>query len=280
MNSRNFRKMEQVTELNSFTPVKKKKAASFEEPSAEEISAVKTQSYVCWLLLLPFGGFLILLMMLKGYRIKNIRETRAQFRKIIEEKGDRPLLLCSNHLTFIDSALIIWGLASNFWFMRNYRVFPWNLPAGDFFKKKLKYHITLYLTKCIFIHRDGSSEHKSAILGLCRFLLKRGHTVLVFPEGQRSRKGYFDAENVTLGAGRLVASLENAQVLCLHLRSPQQTGFSNYPPTGSKFTLSMRVIEPRSEKRGKEGYIDISRQVAGTIKQMETAFFAANGING
>lgn len=257
----------------------KKKAMTFEEPSAEEISAVRTQSYVCWLLLLPFGGFLILLMMLKGYRIKNIRETRAQFRKIIAENNGRPLLLCSNHLTFIDSALIIWGLASNFWWMRNYKVFPWNLPAGDFFKKKLKYHLTLYLTKCIFIHRDGTSEHKSAILGLCRFLLKRGHTVLVFPEGQRSRKGLFDAENVTLGAGRLVSSLENSRVLCLHLRSDKQKTFSNYPPSDSKFTLSMQVIEPASEKSGKEGYIDISHQIARTIKQMEAEFFAANGNN-
>ena len=271
--------MQQVTQLESFTPVKKKKVSSFEEPSAEEISAVRTQSYVCWLILLPFGGFLILLMMLKGYRIKNIREARAQFKKIIAEKGDKPLLLCSNHLTFIDSALIIWGLASNFWFLRNYKVFPWNLPAGDFFKKKLKYHVTLYLTKCIFIHRDGTSEHKSAILGLCRFLLKRGHTVLVFPEGQRSRTGLFDAGKVTLGAGRLVASMENAQVLCLHLRSPKQKTFSNYPPTGADFTLSMKLIEPRSDKRGKEGYIDISKQIAGTIAQMEADFFAANGIN-
>lgn len=271
--------MQQVTQLNSFAPVKKK-AASFEDPSAEEISAVKLQSYVCWLILLPFGGFLIMLMLLKGYRIKNIRESRAAFRKIIEEKGDRPLLLCSNHLTFIDSALIIWGLASNFWFIRNYKVFPWNLPAGDFFKKKLKYHVTLYLTKCIFIHRDGTSEHKSAILGLCRFLLKRGHTVLVFPEGQRSRKGFFDAENLTLGAGRLISSLDNARVLCLHLRSDKQKTFSNYPPSGSKFMLSMKVIEPQTDKRGKEGYIDISQQIAGTIKQMETEFLAANKIDG
>jgi hypothetical protein len=270
--------MQQVTQLNGFTPAKKR-SASFEEPSSEEISAVKIQSYVCWLLLLPFGGFLILLMLLNGYRIKNIRETRVAFKKIVAENAGRPLLLCSNHLTFIDSALIIWGLASNWWFMRNYRVFPWNLPAGDFFKKKLKYHLTLYLTKCIFIHRDGTGEHKNAILGLCRFLLKRGHTVLVFPEGQRSRKGYFDAENITLGAGRLVSSLENPSVLCLHLRSDKQKAFSNYPPRGAKFTLSMRVIEPATEKAGKEGYIDISRQIAGTIKQMEAEFFAANGIS-
>jgi hypothetical protein len=270
--------MQHVTKLSNFTPVKKR-SASFEEPSEQEISAVRVQSYVCWLLLLPFGGFLILMMMLQGYRIRNIRESRAAFKKIVAENQGRPLLLCSNHLTFIDSALIIWGLASNWWFVRNYKVFPWNLPAGDFFKKKLKYHLTLYLTKCIFIHRDGTGEHKNAILGLCRFLLKRGHTVLVFPEGQRSRKGYFDAENITLGAGRLVSSLENPRVLCLHLRSDKQTSFSNYPPRDAKFTLSMRVIEPATEKPGKEGYIDISRQIAGTIKQMETEFFAANGIS-
>jgi hypothetical protein len=265
--------------LDSFNRVNQRRSVSFEEPSSEELSAVKLQSVVCWLLLLPFGGFLILLMIFKGYRIKNIRETRANFIKIAAENNGRPLLMCSNHLTFIDSALIIWALASNFWYVRNYDFFPWNLPAGDFFKKKLKYHITLYLMKCIFIHRDGTSEHKSAILGQCRYLLKRGNSILVFPEGQRSRKGYFDAENITLGAGRLVASFTDARVLCLYLRSPKQETFSNYPPAGSHFTLSMKLIEPRSDRQGKEAAIDITQQITSTIQSLEADFFAVNKID-
>jgi hypothetical protein len=113
----------------------------------------------------------------------------------------------------------------------------------------------------------------------CRYLLKQRNTILVFPEGQRSRKGHFDAENMTLGAGRLVASFNNARVLCLYLRSPKQETFSNYPPAGSHFTLSMKLIEPHSDRQGKEAAIDITQQISNTIQSLEADFFSANKID-
>lgn len=249
-----------------------------DSPSRQELRGLRIQTVVCWFMLLPFGGFLVLLLRAKGYRIKDRAAIRGQFAELIGA-NDRPLLLCSNHLTFIDSALIIWALGSNWWYLRHYRAFTWNLPAGDFFKKKLKYHVTLYLMKCVFIHRDGSSEHKNGVLNVCRYLLRRGQTVLIFPEGQRSRTGRFDAENLTLGASRLVTALPECRVLCLHLRSEKQTSFSNYPPTGAEFELRMRLIEPRTEKLGKEAYLDVTRQIGETIAGIETEFFAAQGTN-
>jgi 1-acyl-sn-glycerol-3-phosphate acyltransferase len=267
--------MQEVKEIPNFNP-KARLLSRLDQPDAKTISRTRLQSFICRLLLLPLGGLLVLMMRASGYSIENIHEIRKQYREIWEKKEkDSPLIICANHLTFIDSALIIWALAPNFWYLFNYKAFTWNLPAGDFFKKKFIYHITLYLTKCIFIHRDGTNEHKNDVLRLCRYLLLQGNVVLIFPEGQRSRKGFFDSEKITAGVGKIIYSLENARVLCIHLRGDKQKSFSNYPPRGSHFKMSMKLIEPHTEKRGKAAYNEIVGQIAGAIKQFENEYFAA-----
>lgn len=249
------------------------------EPPIWQIEKVRFQANVCRTLLLPFGGLLILLMKyFRGYKIENMREIRQQFRQIWEEKqrNHSPLIICANHLTFIDSALIIWALASNFWYLFNYKAFTWNLPAGDFFKQKLHYHLTLYLTKCIFLDRKGTPAHKNAVLNLCRYLLEKGNIVLIFPEGQRSRTGVFENERLRFGVGKIITSLENAQVLCLYLRGDKQESFSNYPPKNSHFKLKMKLITPTvsGEISKKSASIEVIKEIGATIKEMENEFFA------
>lgn len=252
-----------------------------ETPPLWQIKKVRLQSLVCQTLLLPFGGILILLMKyFRGYSIENMQEIRREFKEIWAEKQrtKKPLIICANHLTFIDSALIIWALASNVWYVFNYDAFTWNLPAGDFFKKKLRYHATLYLTKCIFLDRQGSSAHKNAVLNLCRYLLEKGNVVLIFPEGQRSRTGIFDNERLRFGVGKIISSLENTQVLCIYLRSASQETFSNYPPKNSTFKLKMRLIEPKVNKEEKKkSSIEAVGEIGAAIKQMEEEFFAETG---
>lgn len=248
-----------------------------EEPPIWQIEKTRLQATICRLLLLPFGGILMLLMKyFRGYTIKDMAEIRAEFRRIWEEKErtKTPLLICANHLTFIDSALIIWALASNFWYLFNYRAFTWNLPAGDFFKKKLRYHLTLYLTKCIFLDRKGTPAHKNAVLNLCRYLLEKGNVVLIFPEGQRSRTGTFDHERLRFGVGKIMTSLENARVLCIYLRGDKQENYSNYPPKNSVFDLKMKLIEPNAQGLPKkQASVEIVKQIGATIKQMENDYF-------
>lgn len=252
-----------------------------DEPPAWQIEKANLQALVCHILLLPFCTVLLLLMKyFRGYTIENMAETRFRFRQIWEEKErtGKPLLICANHLTFIDSALIIWALASNWWYLFNYKAFTWNLPAGDFFKKKLHYHLTLYLTKCIFLDRKGSSAHKNAVLNLCRYLLEKGNVVLIFPEGQRSRTGVFDEERLRFGVGKIAASLENAQILCIYLRGDKQENYSNYPPKNSRFDLQMKLIEPKIESLPKkQASVEIVKQIGATIKAMENQYFAKNG---
>src|SRR5688572_12317933 len=108
-------------------------------PDAKALGALTLQRAMARLFLIPFGGLLIVMMRLRGYRIEDIKALRKQFREITKEK--KPLLICANHLTFIDSALLIWAFSSNFGYTFSFRRFPWNLPAGDFFKKKFHFRV-------------------------------------------------------------------------------------------------------------------------------------------
>lgn len=259
------------------------KSGGVDDPPLWQIEKTRFQSNLCRLLLLPLGGMLIVLMKyLRGYRIEDMKAVRAEFQKIWQEKqrSGRPLLICANHLTFIDSAIIIWALASNWWYVFNYKAFSWNVPAGDFFKKKVHYHAVLYLTKCIFIDRKGSPAHKNAVLNLCRYLLAKGNIVLIFPEGQRSRSGKFEMNSLRFGAGKIISALGNADVLCIHLRSPQQKSFSNYPPKGARFQLRMRKITPVIEGLTRKlAGIEATKQIGAEIEAMEREFFAASPSN-
>ena len=271
----NIRRAEALIRVIQGSNVKK----GVEDPPIWQIEKTRLQANVCRLLLIPFGGILILLMKyFRGYRIEDITKIRNQFKEIWDEKNrtKMPLIICANHLTFIDSALIIWALSSNFRYLFDYKAFTWNLPAGDFFKKKLHYHLILYLTKCIFLDRKGSLAHKNAVLNLCRYLLEKGDVVLIFPEGQRSRTGFFENERLRFGVGKIVTSLENAKVLCIYLRSDKQETFSNYPPKNSRFNLQMKLITPTisSEISKKRASIEVVKEIGAAIKEMEKEFFA------
>jgi len=256
--------------------------AKVDDPPLWQVEKTRFQANLCRVLLLPLGGVLILLMKhLRGYRIENMRAIREEFRRIWSDKqrSGRPLLICANHLTFVDSAIIIWALASNWWYVFNYKSFAWNLPAGDFFKKKLHYHAVLYLTKCIFIDRKGTAAHKNDVLNLCRYLLAKGNVVLIFPEGQRSREGHFVADRLRFGTGKIIASLGNADVLCVYLRSPQQDVFSNYPPKNSHFTMKMKLITPSVEGTSKkQASISAVKELGAAIEQMENEFFTEQSL--
>lgn len=254
-----------------------------DDPPAWQIEKTRFQANLCRILLLPVGGMSVFAMKYLGrYRVENMRAIRREFKKIWREKeeGGWPLIICSNHLTFIDSAVIIWALASNFWYFFNYKAFTWNVPAGDFFKKKLHYHAILYLTKCIFIDRKGSPAHKNAVLNLCRYLLAKGNVVLIFPEGQRSRDGRFSADRLRFGTGKILTSLKDARVLCVYLRSPLQQTFSNYPPKGSRFHLNMQLIRPSVDGPSKkQASVAAVREIGTVIQRMEAEFFATTANN-
>jgi 1-acyl-sn-glycerol-3-phosphate acyltransferase len=247
-------------------------APLFIAPSDSLVQYTKRQMLLGHIFLIPFCYLIALMMRYVGcYQIENMEELRKQFKVIA--KNNSPLIIASNHLTFIDSTLIIWAMASNFWYFFNYRYFSWNLPAGDVFKKKWYFRIVAYLGKCIFIHRDGTKEHKDEIISLAHDLVKEGEILTIFPEGRRSRSGRFDVDHITFGVGKIIQSLGECNVLCLYIRGDKQAGHSNYPPRGSKFRPLIKLIKVKANSENRRAYLEIGVEIAKNIKELENKYF-------
>lgn len=234
---------------------------------------INLQKVVGLATLIPFCyGIIFIFKFIMKYKIENKVAIRKQFQEIIKEK--KPLIICANHLTFIDSCLVIWALAPNYWYQFNYKYFSWNLPAGDFFRKKRRYRIIAFLSKCIFIHRDASSSHHNEILNICKELLLKGEIVTIFPEGKRSRSGVFDTSKLTYGVGKIIQSVPECRVLCVYVRGDKQESFSNYPLKNSNFYMELKCITPKTNLEGRDGCGQIVNQIAQTIKAQEDKYFS------
>lgn len=213
-----------------------------------------------------------------GWKIENVRELRRQFKEIAAVDG--PLMICPNHLTFVDSALLIWAFGSNSYYLSNFHRFSWNLPAGDFFKKKAIYRFVAAVSKCIFIHRDGSKEHKDSVMKLTRHLLEAGEVVTVFPEGKRSRSGRVELEQLTHGVGKMITEMGGCRVLCVYIRGDKQDKHSNYPAKGSTFSVEMELHDIKPRQKGRDGYHEIMMRIGQSLKGMEDKYFAKHGTRG
>ncbi len=237
------------------------------------VERLKFQRIINFLVLMPFcGGIILIFKYIMRYKINEMNSIRKQFKEMT--KNDNPIIICSNHLTFIDSCLIIWALAPLIWYQFNFNYFSWNLPAGDFFGKKKRYRLIALLCKCIFIHRDASPNHHNEILDICKKLLIRGEIVTIFPEGKRSRTGNFDPNQLTYGVGKIIQCVPKCRVLCVYIRGDKQESYSNYPIKGSSFYMKMETITPQTALTGKEGCSEIVNQIAQTIKKQEELYFS------
>lgn len=228
---------------------------------------------LCFLMLVPLYYVCTWVMKIRGgFVIENLSEHRRRYQEIAKEPG--PLIICANHLTFIDSALILWTFGGGFWYLRNFARYSWNLPAGDFFKRKAFHRFMGTIAKCIFVYRNGSKAHKDSVIELCTHLVRAGEVVTVFPEGRRSRTGRFDPDALAHGVGKMVAGLGGScRVLCVYLRGDKQDTYSNYPQRGSRFHVSTELIHVRTAKQGREGYAEVVSPIGRTLKAMEDRYF-------
>lgn len=234
----------------------------------------RSQRAVGWLLA-PFWFPLasLFLRLRFGCRIENISASRQIYRKIRSE-SDRPLLICANHLTLVDSFFIAQALSPNWRFLLDFDSVPWNTPEEVNFANTRFNHALVYIAKCVPIRRGGKREDIREVLSRIEYLLGRGEVAVLFPEGGRSRTGRIDPDSAGWGVGRLVAQVKGCRVLCVYMRGDAQETFGAYPMRGDRLRVSMALIEPKSDARGVRKTRDLSMQIMAQLAQMEADYFA------
>lgn len=247
------------------------KAPTVKEPY---FFSVLWQRFIDWIFF-PLLSFILILVMkfYAGYKVKDLSKVRKKYKEICKIRGNRPLLICPNHLTMIDSVVLEWAFGSPLWYWLHFRNFPWNIPAVENFKTNYTSRTITYLGKCIPIDRKGGKEHTEYIMSQVEFLLKRGDAFLIFPEGTRSRSGKFELENITYGVGKLIQNLPGIYVLCVYLRGKGQKTYSNFPAKNEEFYIDMCLIEPKTNLIGMRGQRDLALQVGKEIHRMEMEYF-------
>ena len=210
---------------------------------------------------------------LMGYRFRDLRAFRRQCLGHFS-RHDGGWLICANHLTLIDSAFIAFAMLPWWRYLLHYRWLPWNLPERRNFNRNPFDTALCYLMKCIPITRGGDREEVRRTLETCDRLLDTGHSILVFPEGGRSRTGRIDVENFAYGVGRFVKNLDRMKILCIYLRGDRQETWSACPKPGDTFSMAVEVFEPeRLEYNGLKAQRDYAGQIVRKLSRMEERYF-------
>ncbi|MBP7766375.1 MAG: 1-acyl-sn-glycerol-3-phosphate acyltransferase [Syntrophaceae bacterium] len=208
------------------------------------------------------------------YRIRNLRDIRRQCAAAFAAHRG-PWLICANHLTMIDSFILSYAAFSFGRHFTAYKKLPWNLPERRNFQSNLFLAVLCYLSKCIPVDRGGSREKMKRVLEQCVYLLGHGHTIMIFPEGGRSRTGRVDRNNFSYGVGRFIQEVENCKVLCIYLRGDRQHKYSLIPAWGDTFDARVEVLEPAPTGReGLRAQREYAAQIIDRLAQMEEKYFA------
>jgi hypothetical protein len=213
------------------------------------------------------------MLVVRRYRICDIRAVRHELREHIDSV-DAPILICANHLTWIDSLLIQWALASSIDMLMGRGPLTWNLPEQTNFYARRWMRLGCFVGQCIPILRGGDREAQHAILEKVSGLLDVGEVVVLFPEGGRARSGRVELDAITYGAGRIVHAVEDCRVLCIYLRGDRQQSSTVLPARGDSFSVCASLLKPTTEHRGLRAARDISRQIGLQLIQLEAKYHA------
>jgi hypothetical protein len=209
-----------------------------------------------------------------GWRVETEERlaARDEYRRLRTE-SKAPILICANHLTMFDSFVIGWALGHDRDYLRDFGALPWNTPERVHFASNWWKRILAYLYKCVPVTRGSDRTEVAKVLAKVRWLLARGQVALVFPEGGRSRSGRVEVESAAYGVGRIVNSLPGCRVLCVYLRGEGQETYTDLPRRGERFRLQVACIEPKSDRGGLRGSLDVARQITARLAEQERRHF-------
>lgn len=207
-----------------------------------------------------------------GWRIEDAEPLRRLYARLRRET-DGPLLVCANHLTLVDSFLVARALGSPLFFLRDFDGLPWNVPERANFATSRWSRLAIYLMKCVPISRGSARREVARVLARVGALLEAGQVVLLFPEGGRGRGDRVRVDDAAHGVGRIVASSAGCRVLCVYLRGEGQTRWSDFPRRGERFHVRAELLEPKTDRHGLRGSLDLSRQILLKLAELERRHF-------
>ena len=221
------------------------------------------------------GPLIFLAVRLRGYRIRDLERIRSEVSRL-QKEHEGPWIICPNHLTMIDSVLISIGMASLWAHVLRFKRVPWNLPERDNFQRNLFLAVLCYLAKCLPVNRGGSREELQRLFEKCRHVLGWRQSLMVFPEGGRSRTGRVDREGFSYGVGRFLDECPGCKILLIYLRGDGQEAFGTLPRLGERFTMTVEVFDPgKMDGAGLRIQREYARRIIERLAGMEEEYFAS-----
>ncbi|MES2744974.1 MAG: 1-acyl-sn-glycerol-3-phosphate acyltransferase [Bdellovibrionota bacterium] len=221
-----------------------------------------------------FGPILVFfLKFLRFYRSPNRAVVRRRIRELVEKHPRRPLLICANHLTMIDSLLLTWLLFDFRLLVKHFSYFPWNVPELANFGQSYIMRSLCYLGKCVYLERAGSVASKRLVWEKISYLNRLGESLCVFPEGGRSRTGNLDREAAMYGVGQLVQSNPRSLVLAVYLRGKNQKTYGFWPRLGDKIWIDWTEVKCEIAE-GRKAQRDITMQIFDSLEDLERKYHA------
>ena len=208
------------------------------------------------------------------WRLDGSEEVRRDYARIRSE-SDAPVLICANHLTMLDSFAVGWALGGTSTYLRHFNWLPWNTPEEVNFASTWWKRALVYLLKCVPVKRGSDRAEVGKMLEKIGLLLQEGESVLIFPEGGRSRTGRVDEEAAAYGVGRLVSQVPGCRVFCVYLRGRGQETWTDTPARGEVFDVYSSELTPKTDHKGLRGSVEISQQIVGRLAEMERTHFEA-----
>ncbi len=224
-----------------------------------------------------FGVSQLLLRGFLGYRMENLKAFRAKIRSLLARQ-EGPVILCPNHLTMIDSLLLIWAMTPAWKAISKPRHFPWNTPEKKNFYHNAVLRFFCYIGKCLPVVRQGPPQQTKILMTKLKALLAKGQSLMMFPEGTRSVSGRVDTKNFAYGIGKIIDDLRQdglkPQVLCLYMRGRKQEGKSTVPRRGDRFFIDAELVDPHTPHSGLRAARDLATQIVQRLAGMEQAYFS------
>lgn len=217
-------------------------------------------------LLIVYGVFYGLL----RCRIRNLAMLRKQFAEIVKTHQGKPILICPNHLTWVDSVIFQIAVLPPWKVFTNYRQVPWHVLDP------INLPYLCPVIKTMPIERMGDRKRVELVKEKISYLIRKGDLVVIFPEGARSDTGRVNVEGFQYGAGDILRAIPTADVLCVYIRGDNQIFKSKLPNKGAIVDVEMKVIHPTTTFEGLRASRDIATQIINTLRSMEEGYFASS----